>query len=279
MILSACITNISTVANHLSVVDDPTLFGAIPSSYHWPASQSRYALGSHDICFQNAIASAGFRAGQVLPTYRSAFSPYGGPFQPTIDHAVQLLSPAAKPNAERKEGGKWVNIHAEGLTYQTKGVNRVRYFRWGVARPLLEPMPDMPRFVPIFISGFDRVMPDDRTFPKFLPRIGQRVSITFGQEVDVHQRFGDLRTRWLDLVKQTTKGVSLDIGHIPRGQLRDSSEAREIKIECARRIWEEVQTVRLKQGYPPQDARDVLAETWPRPGDEDKPNVHKEDRW
>jgi hypothetical protein len=33
-------------------IDDPIAWGVLPFRYHWDANNSRYSLGSHDICFK-----------------------------------------------------------------------------------------------------------------------------------------------------------------------------------------------------------------------------------
>lgn len=51
----------------------------------------------------------------------------------------------------------------------------------------------------MWISGLDDVMSETRTFPRFVPRTGKKITVVFGQEVDTERVFGDLRRRWRDL--------------------------------------------------------------------------------
>ncbi|KAG9232545.1 hypothetical protein BJ875DRAFT_380459 [Amylocarpus encephaloides] len=81
-----------TVSNHVSVVDDPLLWGVLPCRYAFNPANHRWSLGSYDICFQNKILSSFFSVGQVLPTHRGAHSNHGGLFQPTMTQAIRLLS-------------------------------------------------------------------------------------------------------------------------------------------------------------------------------------------
>ncbi|KAG8875936.1 hypothetical protein FRB97_004613 [Tulasnella sp. 331] len=37
-----------------------------------------------------------------------------------------------------------------------------------------------PRVIPMYLEGFDDIMPADRGFPRFMPRFGKRLKITFG---------------------------------------------------------------------------------------------------
>jgi monolysocardiolipin acyltransferase len=161
----------------------------------------------------------------------------------------------------------------------------MRYFKWGVSRLILEPevCPDV---VPMFIQGTDQVMHESREFPRFLPRIGKKISVTFGAAVDVESRFGDLRRRWRELVQEAELE---DQTHPPRElfqpdvspgdpaalmygdnarveKLRNSPEAVELRIECTRRIREEVLKVRRSRGLPDEDPKAGLIETWAKEG-------------
>lgn len=80
-------------------------------------------------------------------------------------------------------------------------------------------------------------MPEHRTFPRFLPRVGQPVRVAFGEVVDFDERFGELRRRWQGLVAR--EGGE---------ECRDGEEAREIRREVARRVREEVLKVRAGMG-------------------------------
>jgi monolysocardiolipin acyltransferase len=152
----------------------------------------RHALGSYDICFKNPATSWFFARGQVIPTYRLLHGDPGGLFQPTVSHAIQLLSETAPNNEQLGEGGKWMHIHPEGRTFQSSS-NIVRYFKWGIARMLLETQPEPPRLVPMFIQGFDHVMPEDRTWPRFLPRVGTKKSKLCAANSDMSRKMPEMR--------------------------------------------------------------------------------------
>ncbi|KAI9799038.1 MAG: hypothetical protein M1833_004232 [Piccolia ochrophora] len=81
-----------TVSNHVSVLDDPLIWGILPLSYLFNPDNLRWGLGAYDICFKNRPLSLFFTLGQVIPTHRYAYSPHGGPFQPSITQAIRLLS-------------------------------------------------------------------------------------------------------------------------------------------------------------------------------------------
>lgn len=166
---------IVTYANHISVMDDPTLFGALPPRTWKNQHTTRWTLGASDIMFTNSFFSRYFSAGQVLATDRGR-----GVFQPSIDRSLDLL-----------ESGGWIHIFPEGYVNMSREA-RVRRFKWGIGRILLESslpnfgykQPVCPYVIPIWITGLDRMMPEPRRAPRWLPRPGANVSITIGRPIN-----------------------------------------------------------------------------------------------
>lgn len=160
-----------TYANHISVSDDPTLFGCLPSELYQRSNTTRWTLGASDIMFTNAFNAHIFRNGQVLPTDRGR-----GIFQPALDHSIDLL-----------ENGGWVHIFPEGYVNMSRQA-RVRRFKWGIGRMLLETglglSKKLPVILPIWITGLDGMMPEPRGNPKWMPRPGAEVTITFGHPIN-----------------------------------------------------------------------------------------------
>lgn len=78
-----------TVMNHMSVVDDPTFYAALPWRFHTDIDTIRWGFGAHNICFSNAALSWFFNLGKILGTKRFGF----GPFQPSLDAAIRIMSP------------------------------------------------------------------------------------------------------------------------------------------------------------------------------------------
>jgi monolysocardiolipin acyltransferase len=171
-----------------------------------------------------------------------------------------------------------VHVFPEGLVHQHADTD-LRYFKWGLARLILEadPAPDV---LPMFIDGTQHIMPEDRTFPRFLPRVGRKVRVAFGEVVDYEEAFGDLRRRWEGLVKrererearagvvrggeeEVGRGMVLLPGELPAEALRFGREAQEIRIEVARRMREEILKVRKTMGgFAEPVPSFALAETW-----------------
>jgi monolysocardiolipin acyltransferase len=311
-----------TVSNHISVMDEPLIWGVLPLSFaaFHGYMNHRWSFGSHDICFKNAFTSHFFTLGQTLPTHRSAHSPFGGPYQATMTEGVRLLSKISEtkqslcplnnprlhkdytppqwprdcvdpfsditpppsypsqPNDARWylspsryacNAYSWVHIFPEGMIHQAAD-KTMRYFKWGVARLILEP-PECPDVVPMFIEGTDHVMHESRTFPRFLPRIGNKISVTFGAELDVEAVFGDLRKRWRDLADEHAREVGLSgwdettLGLVP-GNLANHPEAVQLRKECTKRVRDAVLEVRRSRGLPDEDPKNGVVETWMREG-------------
>ena len=126
----------------------------------------------------------------------------------------------------------------------------------------------MPEIIPIFIDGNQDVMHENRKWPRPVPRVGKKIKIAFGESVDGEKIFGDLRARWQHLVRLqkealVKKGVpsELEMGELTEG-LKFGSEAVAIRKEVTRRVRMEVLKVRRSLGYPDEDPKEDLVETW-----------------
>lgn len=245
-----------------------------------------------------------FTLGQVLPTHRSAHSQFGGLFQPTITQAIRLLgrgpflnasdhlekpskslrSPDISdpfsgghltfstngtdtfpsPSAYLTRRHAWVHIFPEGMIHQHED-KTMRYFKWGVSRLILEsdPLPDV---VPMWIEGPQDAMNEERTFPRFLPRPGKNISITFGDPLDGEKVFGDLRARWKQIhAAEQEKSGKLEVG-VLNDSLKYSAEVVAIRKECTRRVRNAVLDLRRARGHGDEDPKGGYAETWLREG-------------
>ncbi|KAI2794968.1 hypothetical protein POX_a01569 [Penicillium oxalicum] len=277
-----------TVSNHISVMDDPLIWGLLPTRF-W---NKRWSFGSHDICFQGrsslpiALRIRLSVVGQPAITRRSeCFSK--GPFP--VDHhrgkpERQQFSlenfcvdpfpdlPIAyttngedshmAPSAYACNSYSWVHIFPEGKIHQSPR-QTMRYFKWGIARLILEAN-ECPDVVPMWIEGFDQIMHESREFPRFLPRIGKKVSITFGSKVDAEKEFGELRSRWQKLKAKVEKA---------------DAQSRDLPLgEVTRKIRNLVLDVRRSRGLPDEDPKEGLVETWLQEGP--SPEGHmKDDSW
>ncbi|GAB7346146.1 hypothetical protein MBLNU457_4893t1 [Dothideomycetes sp. NU457] len=290
-----------TVSNHLSVLDDPLVWGALPWRYHFNQDNTRWSLASHDIVSTARM----FELGNTLPAHRMAHSKFGGLFQPTMTQAIRLLSngpfaaPSSHPSpvspgpdlvdpftngaltystngedsfqAPSAYGTRrhaWVHIFPEGKIHQKEDYT-MRYFRWGVSRLILESEP-CPDLVPMWIEGMDQVMHESRTFPRPVPRIGNFISITFGDKVDMESTFGDLREKWRQLHDRVRreKGAQAaeEVGILRDDELKYGEEAVALRKECTLRVRQEVLKLRRQRGWPDEDPKSSLVETWKQEG-------------
>ncbi|KAI1384705.1 acyltransferase [Hypoxylon trugodes] len=292
-----------TVSNHISVLDDPIIWGVLPLRYAFNPSNHRWGLGAHDICFKNKFLSSFFYSGQVLPTHRLQYSPHGGLFQPTIPQAIRLLSsqpfattptPASSkesqdelpdpftsgdltfstngidnytaPSVYTQNKHSWIHIFPEACVHQHPKLF-LRYFKWGISRLILESEP-APDVLPMFIDGTQHAMPEDRSFPRFLPRFGIKFRVAFGELLDPEDKFGDLRKRWRELVNKEKRGLVM--GELT-DELKYGEEATRLRIEVAKRVRDEVLKVRRSLRYPDEEPPGFeLAETWAREPNKDR---------
>ncbi|KZW03147.1 acyltransferase-domain-containing protein [Exidia glandulosa HHB12029] len=169
-----------TVCNHISVTDDPLTWGIMPISSYFNPRNIRWTLGASDIMFTNPVFSAFFRSGQVIETFRG-----NGIQQPAIDDAIRKL-----------DAGHWVHLFPEGKVNQFLSPQaQLLRFKWGIGRMLMD-VKRTPVVIPMWLTGFDQVMPENRGFPRFLPRPGKRISITFGDPYHLTSRLDDILSQW-----------------------------------------------------------------------------------
>ena len=117
-----------------------------------------------------------------------------------------------------------------------------------------------------------------------MPRPGKNIKIAFGEKVDGERTFGDLRARWKRLVRlqkealmKRGKTADLDMGELTEG-LKYCSEAVALRKEVTNRVRMEVLKVRRSLGYPDEDPKQGLVETWIEEGPE-KTGKMKDGSW
>lgn len=93
-----------TVMNHMSVVDDPGFYAALPMRYHLDIDTVRWGFGAYNICFSNRALTLFFSLGKVLGTQRFG----AGPFQGSLDAAIRILSPDDTMDLEYLPGAQGI---------------------------------------------------------------------------------------------------------------------------------------------------------------------------
>lgn len=143
----------------------------------------------------------------------------------------------------------------------------MRYFKWGISRLILESEP-LPAIVPMYIDGNQNVMHESRKWPRFVPRGGNDIKVAFGEEVDGEAVFGELRAKWKALVElqkealvRKGKNPELAMGDLTEG-LKYNEEVVALRAEVTKRVRQEVLKVRRNLGYPDEDPKEGLVETW-----------------
>jgi monolysocardiolipin acyltransferase len=174
----------------------------------------------------------------------------------------------------------------------------MRYFKWGVARLILEAEP-CPDVLPMWIDGPQHVMDDKRPWPRPLPRVGRDISINFGELVDTEKVFEPYRKRWQELKarareqrqrfltpsstasddeKQALANAWPQDGDAPTGLLTDwdlkyGPEAEQLRIDVTLAVRNEVLKVRRATGLPDEDPKRGLAETFRAEGGAGQPRT------
>lgn len=163
-------------------------------------------------------------------------------------------APASHPNHRHA----WLHVFPEGRIHQHPE-RAMRYFKWGVARLILEAEP-CPEVVPIFVDGFDQVMPEDRGAPRWMPRPGKAVRVVFGERVPVGKWDG-VRARWRELLAREGASVGTGEGGVLTESLREGEEAKRLRSETASLIRDEVMRLRQRLGYPDDDPKPSVEKT------------------
>lgn len=283
-----------TVMNHMSVVDDPAFYSALPFRFHFDIDTVRWGLGAHNICFATPTLSWFFNLGKILGTKR-----FGeGPFQGSLDAAIRILSPDDTLNLEYTPGIKdiekpivlqevnnlrasqsskelvnfirptpestnvlmskspfirsktsWFHVFPEGFVLQLHEPfnNSMRYFKWGVARLIMEST-RAPVVVPIFSYGFEKVAPEDvadEGIKRFLPsNFGAEIHISVGNVVD-DEIIEHYRGKWRQLCKKYIDPLNpKDLST----ELKTGVEAQELRSNLAAELRSAVLEIRDSMG-------------------------------
>ncbi|KAH9818006.1 acyltransferase-domain-containing protein [Melampsora americana] len=211
-------TGLLTISNHISTLDDPMSWGIMPYRTFFNTNSVRWTLGASDILFTNRLIAPLFHSGQVIETFRGQ-----GIHQPAIDTAIDKLNKA-----------QWVHIFPEGRVNQD-GIDPTKLlrFKWGVSRLVLEAA-QPPIILPIYLKGFENVMPEDRSWPfTLLPRPFQSLKIFIGPPISP---FVHLRERFRDAKEIDRVKIRIELAAQLRDQLsRLGDQEGHTKIDTSAR--------------------------------------------
>lgn len=262
-----------TVMNHMSVVDDPGFYSMLPVRFFADIDTIRWGFGAHNICFLNPALLWFFNLGKILGTKR-----FGeGPFQGSIDAAIRILSPeqtdsdlAAGPSTSGtvsqffppdatqtllkslpfvRSKTSWFHVFPEGFVLQLEPPenNLMRYFKWGVARLLLEASRP-PIVVPLFGYGFEKIAPEASASSglwRWLPQnMGSEVHLTVGPEM-ADDKINAYRAEWQALcTKYADPAAPGDLLE----PLRTGPEAQSLRSRVAADLRQQVAAIREQIG-------------------------------
>ena len=189
---------------------------------------------------------------------------------PHLNYSTNGVDTFPAPSSYPSRRYSWLHIFPEGRVHQHPQ-KTMRYFKWGIARLILEP-DECPDIVPMWIEGNEQIMHEDRVWPRFVPRLGKHLGIWFGDNVggDKESGFTELRREWRKLEEQVRARSSGSETHEEIGllseELKYGKAAMELRMECAKRVRQEVLRVRRLRGLPDEDPKEGLVETWSNEG-------------
>lgn len=286
-----------TIMNHMSVVDDPFLWGFLPWKYYKDIDLIRWGLGADNVCFTNKFTSYFFSLGKIMGTER-----FGrGPFQPSIDAAIRVLSPDDTLNliydgSEEVSDGwlnykngvsniipmikkikddyippiirskpSWFHAFPEAFVLQLEEPfnNSMRYFKWGITRLILEST-RQPIVVPIFSHGFEKIAPESSAnsmIDRFLPsNFGAQIKVIIGDPLD-DEFIAKFRKEWLSLVKKNLDSANPDdLSEF----LKTNPKIQELRSNLASELRKSIADLRKQVGFPDEDPRFKDHKFWKR---------------
>mmetsp|Transcript_2054 Transcript_2054/g.3270 ORF Transcript_2054/g.3270 Transcript_2054/m.3270 type:complete len:284 (-) Transcript_2054:569-1420(-) len=158
-----------TVSNHISTVDDPSLFASfLPFEFfvsEHEHQKNRWTMCAKEFCFSNKFLSDYFQNGKVLP----------------IERGKGLDQPTMGIMTERLARGDWIHIFPEG---KISRVQKLGSMKWGTAKILCEGGETDPVVLPFYHKGLEKVMP----IGSKIPRVGNKNTVVVGTPIN----FGEL---------------------------------------------------------------------------------------
>jgi len=231
-----------TISNHISTLDDPMMWGMMPFRTYFDTRTVRWTMGAADILFTNRWISPLFQHGQVIKTVRGA-----GIYQSAMELALEKL-----------DHSQWVHVFPEGRVNQavlhgSQPAQDLLRFKWGVSRLVLEAKLE-PIILPIWLTGFDQVMPEGRRPPfHFLPRLNQSVAIKISNPINLPWSSSSCSDDSTMQVRQNQQRI-LEFRNRYRGllsscpakfdSLKDHEEAKQIRMELASLLHSQLLAIR-----------------------------------
>ncbi|KAJ1941452.1 Lyso-phosphatidylcholine acyltransferase [Linderina macrospora] len=188
--------------NHISTMDDPLIWGAMPKHMRWNPEHMRWTLGAKELLYKNPVLNMFFAYGQTIPTIRGA-----GIHQLAMEIALRRL-----------RENRWVHVFPEGKVNQDDHLIRLK---WGVGRLIME-SDRVPIVVPMFHHGMKEVMPLRQKVPMPYPNPWKSVFyLKIGDAVDFTQQVSE----WKAMREKLTDPV----------EIADLDE--KVRVQITARVW------------------------------------------
>lgn len=197
-----------TYSNHQSMADDPGTWAAILPWWRMHPEQFRWSLCTEDVFF--AVRSFRFTASvssiTILTTSFQApavSAVMGAGNVIPLDRAGSIDQPLLQRFLEKVKEGKWGHIYPEGRVWQNWRFSgetepHLGKFKAGVGKVIAHSYPNDPIVVPVFLAGFDGVIPEkilnrtDRSTPSsprtVVPQGGNHIRIFVGNPVSFREK-------------------------------------------------------------------------------------------
>ena len=158
-----------TYANHISMMDDPLMWGSLPITLILSRTHEhiRWGLGASELLYRDPISSWFFSSGKVLPIHRGQ-----GLDQPGMHQALLAL-----------RENQWLHLFVEGKIQTAPSA--IQYpLKWGLAHLILRyylETKQVPVVLPLILKGFDQILPLDTRLQ--VPRPWKRAALFYGEPI------------------------------------------------------------------------------------------------
>ena len=205
------------------------------------------------------------------PDYSLSSPDMSDPFStPHLTYSTDGTDTFPAPSAYMSRKYSWVHVFPEGFVHQHPR-KTMRYFKWGVARLILEP-DQCPDIVPMWIEGNEQVYHEARRWLRPIPRVGHKLGIYFGENVggEKDSIFLELRRKWQALVERDKQKRNIperqnELGILSE-EMKYGKEATQLRKECALQVRHAILRLRHQRGLSDEDPKNSDASTWRKHG-------------
>jgi 1-acyl-sn-glycerol-3-phosphate acyltransferase len=213
---------IITYSNHISVLDDPLMWGWLPRSCVMSSVSrtTRWVLGAQEIMFSSPFKSFFAKKLKVIPIVRG----------------LGLNQPGMETVQDAMKKGDWIHIFTEGRVSPSSSTLLLP-FRWGIGHLIMSHYSEtrqLPHVIPIALKGIDDVLPLDSVIK--LPRLYKTVEIAIGKPIERQEMMLPMTSSYSAEKKRSalTKLLALNLleihGRLYSGQITNEIDGSWKKI-------------------------------------------------